>query len=179
MSDIVILQGSPRKGGNTEILVNAFAEGAREHNTVKIISVREYKVHPCIGCNACFNREGNACAQQDDMQKIYPELARADILVIATPVYFYGPGAQIKAVIDRLHTPLRDTFKIKRTGLLCVAAATIPGLFDAIRAEYRLAMNFFHLESIGEICVPGVKDKGDILGNSALDTARKLGSDVR
>lgn len=71
MNNIVILVGSMRKGGNTDLLAQAFAEGARENNSVEIVSVADYKVYPCIGCNSCFAREGNKCFQNDDMDEIY------------------------------------------------------------------------------------------------------------
>lgn len=113
MSRIVVLAGSMRKGGNTDLLAQAFAEGAGKNNTVEIVSVADYKVNPCIGCNSCFNREGNQCFQKDDMMKIYEKLKIADIIVIASPVYFYGISAQLKAMIDRLHTPMRNEFRVK------------------------------------------------------------------
>ncbi len=68
--NILILSGSPRKGGNTELLAEAFAKGAAEHHHVEIVSVRDYKVNPCLGCNACFKTNG-ICAQKDDMPAIY------------------------------------------------------------------------------------------------------------
>ena len=71
MSNIIILVGSMRKGGNTDLLAQAFAEGARKNNSVEIVSVADYKVSPCIGCNSCFTREGNKCFQNDDMDRIY------------------------------------------------------------------------------------------------------------
>ena len=111
--NILILAGSPRKGGNTELLAEAFAKGAAEHHHVEIVSVRDYKVNPCLGCNACFKTDG-ICAQNDDMAIIYEKMSRADMLVIASPVYFYGISAQLKAVIDRFHNPNRDSFNIKK-----------------------------------------------------------------
>ena len=63
--NILIISGSPRKGGNTELLADAFAKGAAEHHHVEIVSVRDYKVNPCLGCNACFKTNG-ICAQKDD-----------------------------------------------------------------------------------------------------------------
>ena len=66
MSNIVILSGSVRKGGNTELLVQAFVDGAKKNNSVEVISVADYKVNPCIGCNTCFDREGHECFQKDD-----------------------------------------------------------------------------------------------------------------
>lgn len=104
MSRILVLNGSVRRGGNTELLVQSFAEGARKNNSVEIVSVADFKVNPCIGCNSCFNREENDCSQNDDMTKVYEKLKSTDILVIASPVYFYGISAQLKAMIDRLHT---------------------------------------------------------------------------
>ena len=102
MSKIVVLSGSPRKHGNTDLLVEAFAKGAREHSAVEIISVSDYNVAPCIGCNTCFERENNRCFRDDDMTEIYDKLKEADMLVIASPVYFYGVSAQLKASIEFL-----------------------------------------------------------------------------
>ena len=82
MSKIVILTGSKRKGGNTELLARAFADGAGEHHEVEIIPAADYKVNPCIGCNSCFTREGNQCFQEDDMQLIYEKLTDAEIAQI-------------------------------------------------------------------------------------------------
>ena len=113
MSNIIVLSGSPRKGGNTDLLVDAFVKGAEKNNNVEVISVADYKVNPCIGCNSCFDREGHDCFQQDDMRTVYDKLKCADVIVVASPVYFYGVSAQLKAIIDRLHTPMRNDFKVK------------------------------------------------------------------
>jgi multimeric flavodoxin WrbA len=175
--NILILSGSPRKGGNTELLVEAFAKGAAKHH-VEIISVRDYKVNPCLGCNACFKNETNTCAQKDDMPVIYEKMGQADMLVIASPVYFYSISAQLKAVIDRFHNPIRDTFHIRKIALLLVGAATLPELFDAILTEYNLCLKFFNLEDAGKVLVRGVKDKGDIKGTHFLEDAYQLGASI-
>ena len=179
MSNIVILVGSMRKNGNTDLLAQAFAEGVRENNFVEIVSVADYKVNPCIGCNSCFTREGNKCFQNDDMDGIYEKLKVADMVVVASPVYFYGISAELKAVIDRLHTPMRNEFSIKKLVLLLVGAAELPELFDAIKLQYQLVLNFFHLEDAGMVLVRGVKDKGDIKGNAALKEAYDLGLSIK
>lgn len=175
MSKIIVLVGSVRKGGNTDLLAQAFAAGARMKHDVEIISVADYQVNPCMGCNSCFQREGHRCFQKDDMEGIYDKLSNADVLVIASPVYFYGISAQLKAVIDRLHTPMRNDFHIKKLALLLVGAASLPELFDAIKMQYQLVLNFFQLEDAGMVCVRGVKDRGDIEGNEALKEAYTLG----
>ena len=182
--NILILSGIPRKGGNTELLAEAFAKGAAAHHHVEIVSVRDYKVNPCLGCNACFKTDG-ICSQKDDMSFIYEKmmvstnhLSQADMLVIASPVYFYGISAQLKAVIDRFHNPIRDSFHIKKMALLLVGAASLPELFDAILTEYNLCLKFFNIEDAGKVLVRGVKDKGDIKNTNALNDAYKLGLSI-
>ena len=175
--NILIISGSPRKGGNTELLAEAFAKGAAEHHQVEIVSVRDYKVNPCLGCNACFKTNG-ICAQKDDMPVIYEKMSQADMLVIASPVYFYGLSAQLKAVIDRFHNPIRDTFHVKKMALLLVGAASLPELFEAILTEYILCLKFFKIEDAGKVLVRGVKDKGDIKGTRFLDDAYQLGISI-
>ncbi len=150
---------------------------ASEHN-VTVIHVSELFINFCVGCNSCFRREGNRCFQQDDMQKIFPVLSEADVMVFASPVYFYGISAQLKTLLDRLHTPLRNSFKVKQTALLLVGAATLPELFDSILAQYRLLLNFFHLEDVGTVLVRGVKNIGDIEGRPELQAATAIGRAV-
>ena len=175
MNNILILVGSVRKNGNTARLAQSFAEGAEEHNNVEIVSVADYNVNPCIGCNSCFTREGNQCFQNDDMVRIYEKLRNADIVVVTSPVCFNGISAQLKAVVDRLHTPMRNTFRIKKLGLLLVGAAELPNLFDPIIMHYQMVLDFLKLESIGTVMVRGVKDMGDIEGSPALEEAYELG----
>lgn len=178
MSNIIIFIGSMRKNGNTARLTQSFAEGAARNNNVEIVSVADCKVNPCIGCNSCFTREGNKCFQNDDMLQIYEKLKNADIVVIASPVYFYGISAQLKAIVDRLHTPMRNTFHIKKLGLLLVGAAELPNLFDPVIMQYQMVLDFFKLESIGTVLVRGVKDIGDIENNPALKEAYELGDSI-
>ena len=124
MSRIIVLVGSVRKGGNTDLLAQAFAESAGKRHEVELVSVADYAVHPCIGCNSCYTSEGHRCFREDDMQQIYEKLKPADVLVIASPVYFYGISAQLKAVIDRLHTPMRNDFAIKKLISNCASIIT-------------------------------------------------------
>lgn len=178
MNRIVVLIGSNRRNGNTDLLAKAFAKGASKNNIVEIVSVADYKVNPCIGCNSCFTREDNKCFQNDDMPKIYEKLRNADMVVIASPVYFYGISAQLKSIIDRLHTPMRNEFNIKKLALILVGAATLPELFDSIKLQYQLVLNFFKLEDAGTILVSGAKDKGDVKESEAIKQAYDLGLSV-
>lgn len=140
-----------------------------------MISVADYKVNPCTGCNTCFDREGYECFQKDDMTKIYEKLKTADVLVIASPVYFYGVSAQLKTLIDRLHTPMRNEFRMKKLALILVGAA-LPELFDAIKVQYQLVLNYFKLEDAEMVLVRGAKDKGDVKNTNGLEDAYQLGT---
>lgn len=175
MNRIVILVGSVRRNGNTAMLLQRFAECAALNNEVEIISVADHRINPCIGCNSCYTREGNRCFQDDGKDQICDRLSKADLLVIASPMYFYGPSAQLKCIIDGLHTPLRYTFNIRRLALLLVAANREEGVFDPIIAQYRSTMGFFGLSDAGIVTVDGVKDPGDTAGRLELNEAYELG----
>ena len=97
---ILILSGSPRKGGNSDYLCDKFSEGARDagHDVEKIF-VSEKKIGYCRACYAC--RNSHKCIIQDDMPEILDKMIQADVLVLASPVYFYSINAQIKTVLDR------------------------------------------------------------------------------
>jgi multimeric flavodoxin WrbA len=109
------------------------------------------------------------------MPLIYEKLANADMLVIASPVYFYGLSAQLKAFIDRCHNPIRDTFHIRKAALLLVGAASLSELFDSILTQYQLCLNFFHIEDAGHVLVRGAKEKGSVRGTKAMEEAEALG----
>ncbi len=112
------------------------------------------------------------------MALIYEKMNHADMLIIASPVYFYGISAQLKTIIDRFHNPIRDTFHIKKMALLLVGAASLPELFNAILTEYNLCLKFFNIEDAGKVLVRGVIDKGDINNTDALNEAYTLGLSI-
>ncbi len=101
------------------------------------------------------------------------------MLVLASPVYFYGISAQLKAVIDRLHTPMRETFPVRSMGLLLAGAAELPEMFDSILTQYRLALSYFKLEDAGKVLVRGVREKGDIEKGVALSEAFEFGKSIK
>lgn len=98
---VLILSGSPRKGGNSDLLCDEFLRGAEESgNRVEKIFLRSKKIAPCNACYYCKN-SGGSCAIPDDMAEILDKMQAADVIVMASPVYFYSISAQMKAVIDR------------------------------------------------------------------------------
>lgn len=99
--NIVILSGTPRKGGNSDVLCDQFMKGALEEgHSVEKISIANKEIHYCTGCGTCFNM-GKPCPQKDDMSEIMEKMIQADVIVMATPVYFYTMNAQMKTLIDR------------------------------------------------------------------------------
>lgn len=97
---VLILSATPRRGGNSDVLCEQFARGAREAgHEVEKISLRESKINYCTGCGTCFHKK--PCPQKDDMPQILDRMVAAQVIVMATPVYFYTMNAQMKTLIDR------------------------------------------------------------------------------
>jgi multimeric flavodoxin WrbA/protein-tyrosine-phosphatase len=164
------LQGSPRIQGNTGALLDAFLEEARRLGaTAERLDVARKKISPCLECGTC-ERDG-FCPIDDDMQETYHLLWRADLIVVATPIFFYGPTAQLKALIDRSQTPwarryvhrLQDPGRTWRRGFLLSLGATkgknlfdgtvltAKYFFDAVGAEFSGSLTFRQIEGAGEI----------------------------
>ena len=100
MKKVLILSGSPRKGGNSDMLCDAFLKGAQTAgHSVEKIRLSEKNIHYCLGCGVC-NRT-HQCIQKDDMKDILDKIVEADVIVMATPVYFYTMDGQMKTLIDR------------------------------------------------------------------------------
>lgn len=152
---IVILQGSPNIDGSTAILVEEFSRGAREagHEVVRIDVARE-RVEPCIGCVRC-GYEG-PCMQRDGMDAIRGEILSADMLVFATPLYYYGMTAQLKTVFDRFCSANASiTRKRLKSALLAVAWNADDWTFDALAAHYRTLVRYLNMEDCGMVLGAG------------------------
>lgn len=100
MKNILVISASPRKGGNSDVLCDEFIKGAQQagHKVEKIF-LRNFKVNYCTGCGVCNST--HKCVQKDDMAEIMDKMVNADVIVFATPVYFYTMDAQLKTLIDR------------------------------------------------------------------------------
>lgn len=179
MKNIAVLIGSPRRRGNTEALAAAFIRGAESAgHHVDVLRAASMKIHGCIACNACYRDAAHRCVFDDDMTDCYGRLAGADVIVAATPIYFYGVSSQLKSLIDRLHNPIRGGFRVRKLVLLAVCADDDGAVFDSVRAMYRATLAYFRLENGGEVCVRGVPGAGDIAGSPLLAEAERLGRDA-
>lgn len=141
---IVILMGSPNKKGSTSILVDSFKKGAEESgHTVEIIDVCHANIRPCTGCVAC-GYEGN-CVQWDDNLTVRKKLLSCDMVVFATPLYYYGMSTQLKAVVDRFcsYNSSLNSRHLK-SALLTVAWNADDWTFDALTAHYKTLVRYIH-----------------------------------
>ena len=148
---IVVLQGSPNANGSTAILVEEFARGARHagHDVVRI-DVAAADVAPCTGCVAC-GYEG-PCVQHDGMDAVRTALLDADMVVFATPLYYYGMSAQLKTVIDRFCSANASiTRRHLRCALLAVAWNADDWTFDALEAHYRTLVRYLDMRDCGMV----------------------------
>lgn len=161
------------------MLADAFIEGAEKSgNEIHRVDVGRAKISGCIDCKHCFTHDGE-CGIEDDMQKIYPLLHECDILVFATPIYFFTFSSQIKAFMDRMFCSIEKPFAVKSTVLLTVQEDKDPSVADYAANTYRGIAAYTKWEDLGVISVPAVSEKGAIVGNAKLDEARALGESIR
>lgn len=149
---IVILQGSPNLNGSTAVLANEFARGAREAgHEVGCIDVTRADVHPCTGCMAC-GYGARPCVQRDGMGAVLDAVLAADMVVFATPVYYFGMTAQLKAVVDRFCSE-NSAITAKRLGaaLLTVAWDDNAETFAALEAHYDAICRYLDMDDCGRV----------------------------
>jgi len=172
--------GSPRAGGNTDILASRILDGARDAGLqTETAALRDLKIVPCDACDRCWSG-GLPCVQQDDMTPLYGTIGEADILLFATPVYWYGPTAIMKAFVDRLIPLNRPPGRplIQGKGALLVAAyeETGPAAAEPLVRMFELAFAYLQVRFIDQVVVDGVGPKGAVLHKpEALDRAYAVG----
>lgn len=170
--NILLVHASPRSGGNSSILADWFERGALEAgNEVTRVEVGHANISGCMACEYCFSHDG-ACVQDDDMQKFYPLLHEADVIVYATPMYFYNFPAQLRAFQDRMFCGVTKPFGITATALLLCFEDKDVSTCDPVVDSYRVAANYCKQENLGEVIVNNVYEKGAIEGNPAAEGLR-------
>lgn len=149
---IAILNGSPRKQ-NTEAMVNAFAEGAKEAgHEVEIIHVGKLKIAGCLGCEYCHGKGEGKCIQQDDMQQVIPAYLDSDMIVYASPIYYLAMTAQMYAAMQRIYC-IGKPGKADKAALLLSSSS--PGTYDGAIASYKAMTGFLGMEDKGIITAAG------------------------
>lgn len=172
---IVVLMGSPNRKGSTSILVESFARGAAEAgHSYEIIDVCHANIHPCTGCVAC-GYEG-PCVQQDDVRGIRDRLLAADMVVFATPLYYYGMSAQLKTMVDRFcafNSSLNS--RHLKSALLTVAWNADDWTFEALCAHYRTLVRYLNLDDEGMVLGYGCGTPSTTRRTKYPDEAYRLG----
>lgn len=175
---VLILSGSPRKGGNSDLLCDEFLKGALESgNEAEKIFLRSKKVAPCSACYNCRDH-GGKCAVQDDMAEILDKMQEAGVIVMASPVYFYSIDAQMKAVIDRsvarwTNIPNKEFYYIM------TAAEDSDTVMDCTLECFRgFAACLNGSKEMGVIYGKGVYEAGEIREMPAMREAYEMGKRV-
>ena len=152
---IVILTGSPNHKGSSNLLADCFRQGAEEAgHAVEFIDTAHMDIHPCTGCIHC-GYDG-PCAQKDDVEGVREKLLDADMMVFATPLYYYGMSAQLKMMIDRF-CAFNGSIQRKhmKSALLAAAWNSDSWTFDALKAHYQTLVRYLNLTDMGMVLGTG------------------------
>lgn len=178
MPNILGIVGSPRRRGNTSILVARILAGAQEAGAeTQTLFLGPLTIRECDGCHACW--KGRECSKQDDMNAVYPKIAAADAIVFGTPVYWYGPTALMKAFIDRFvyfNCPEnRPQARGKRAAIAVPLEEDEAGA-DLVVSFFEKSSAYLEMDLAGKIIAPGCGEAGEVLSKpEVLDEAYELG----
>lgn len=177
---ILILNGSPRRNGNTSQLVASFQKGAQSagHQVTEVF-LDSMKLHGCKGCFGGGKDSNHPCVQRDDMEKIYPFYRDADIVVFASPLYYWNISGQLKMVIDRLFAiaECHEDYENPKKDSVLLMAAEGNG-FDETVYWYDHFLDHMGWTGLGKVLCGGVMGIGDIKGRKELEEAETLGASM-
>lgn len=175
---VVVLSTSLRTNSNSELLAKSFVDGAKDSgNEVKYISLKNKDIRFCIGCLAC--QKTGHCVIKDDVADIMNNVLEAEVVVWATPIYYYEMSGQMKTLIDRLNPMYSKDYKFRDVYLLATAAEEGDEVFEKVITGLNGWIDCFEKTSIkGTVLCGGVSDSGAISGNNKLKEAYDLGSHV-
>ncbi len=172
--------GSPRRGGNTDILVDHILKGARDAGArVEKVMLSELQIAPCRACYACETT--GRCAQADDMEDLFEKLNDSGVWVLGTPVYWWGPTAQMKAFVDRWFAGVRsrdarDILSGHSVVLAVPMGDTDPATARHVVGMFEDALRFVRSEVVDSVLAPGAYDAGDVRKMpEVLERARRAG----
>ena len=172
--------GSPRRQGNTELLVDEVLLGAQESGAqVEKVLLSKLKITPCTACDAC--QETGECVFRDDMAGLLEKMGRSAVWVLGTPVYWWGPSAQFKAFLDRWYSKIflpadREVFVGKRVILAIPLGDTDAGVARHTVGMLTDALTYARAELVATVVAAGVNDRGDVRNHpDVLAAARQAG----
>lgn len=175
--NILVLNGSPRLKGNTKMMTDAFKEGAVSagHN-VNVIDVCRKKISGCLACEYCHTKGSGKCIQQDDMQEVYEHLKDAEMLVIASPIYYHGISGQLKCTIDRFYSAAYPDKpkKLKKAAMILSSgdADMYDGALFSFNGDF---LDYLGLENMGVFTAHGEENGSP----EKLDELRRFGASLK
>ena len=180
--NILIITGSARQQGNSALLAEAFAKGARESgHAVNIFHSGQERMSGCLYCDACWST-GKPCVVEDSFDNLWPLLEQADMLVLCSPLYWYNFSGHIKAAMDRMYAYSKKDkprdLKITETMLLMCGESWFKKSFDGPSEAYRQMLGFKGWKDRGRLFITSVHERGEIAGSSGLKTAEKMGREA-
>jgi multimeric flavodoxin WrbA len=180
--NILVLTGSPRKGGNSELLADAFIKGAiKKGHTVNKFETAFKNIQGCKACDACWSN-GKACVFEDDFMELVPFLNVAEVMVLCTPVYWFGMTAQIKLAIDKLYSYVKPScpnkLKIKESCLITCAGDPGEEIFEGVVGTYKGIVNYLKWKDRGILTAPSVHGAGEVLKTDFVSKAEELGKSI-
>ena len=170
--NILVITGSPRRGANTETMAEAFAESARTsgHNVI-IKRTSELKIAGCLGCQYCFEHDGE-CVQKDDMGSVLEVLDTSDMVVFASPIYYFGLTAQLHAVIHRFYARLRKGYHVTKAALLLVSGS--PDVYSAAEVQFNELTKRMKWENKGILKFSGMREKDSMALSPEIKKVREF-----
>lgn len=162
---ILVLNGSPRKHGNTMKMIETFQEGAMSvDHQVNVVNVAYQKISGCLACEYCHQKENGICVQKDDMQNIYTLLKETEMLVIASPIYYHGITGQLKCVIDRLYAVLYPKEVVKSLKKVAmILSSGDPDMYDGAMFSYKGDfLDYLGLKNMGVYTAYGDENGSEI-----------------
>lgn len=179
--NIIILNGSPRLKGNTAMLCDAFIQGAESAgHAVTRFDLQKMNIHGCLGCMKGGKDPASPCVQKDDMEKIYPAYKKADLVVLASPLYYWSVSAQLKAAFDRLFAVAECDPSYanprKECALIMAAEGDSPDNWKPVLDYYHALTRFLNWTDKGQVLAGGVLGAGDVFGRPVLDEAFRFGA---
>lgn len=176
--NVLIISTSPRRGGNSETLADEFARGAAEAgNNVEKICIYDKNINFCRGCLVCQNTE--KCVIEDDMHRILETMIKSDVIVFATPVYFYGMSGQMKTILDRTNPLFPSDYAFQDIYLLATAADSDKNSMDgAIKGLQGWIDCFEKTDLKGVVRGLGLEGAGAVTGKAVLNEAYEMGKNI-
>ena len=154
---IAILNGSPRKE-NTAAMIEAFREGAEEAgHEVEVLHVGKMKINGCLACEYCHTNGKGKCIQKDDLEKIMPAYLESDMVVFASPIYYFAPTAQLEAAWQRVYC-IGKPAKATKAALLLSSGS---GAYDAAIAQYKAFTGYVGIQDMGVCTATGDENKSE------------------